>query len=111
MTVTTGADPDTDGYFMFDRDGSSIGSDISSQLHCRWDIGFRPIGTTTASALIPENYRVAIHNVAPNCNTPLASAETIRIVAGVETSLTLEFTCVAATHIAFVRAGRAAKIG
>jgi hypothetical protein len=102
-TVTTGTDPDIDGYSMFDRDRSAIGSDLSHSFTAGLDIGLRPNATTTVRALVPGSYQVAIQNVAPNCDTPIAAAETITIVAGVETSLTLEFTCGRSTQIAFVR--------
>jgi WD40 repeat protein len=106
-TTTTGADPDVDGYFMVDRDRFRIGSDHSHSFTSGLDIALPPNGTTTASALIPGSYRIAIQNVAPNCHTPIAATEPIIIIAGVETSLTLEFTCATSSQIAFVRgAGR-----
>ena len=102
-TATTGADPDVDGYFMFDRDRSRIGSDMSHSFTAGLDIRLPPNGTTTASALIPGSYQVVIQHVAPNCITPIAATEPIIIIAGVETSLTLEFTCATSSQIAFVR--------
>ena len=102
-TVTTGADPDVDGYFMFDRDRSTIGSDVSHSFTAGLDIALPANGTTTTSALIPGRYLIAIQNVAPNCSAPIAATEPITIIAGVETSLTLEFTCARSSQIAFVR--------
>lgn len=106
-TVTTGADPDTDGYVMLDRDRSIIGSDISHSFTAGLDIILPPNGTRTARALIPGHYRVDIHNVAPNCRVPDTATEPITIDAGIETEVTLRFTCVESTQLAFVRgAGR-----
>jgi len=102
-TVTTGADPDIDGYLIFERDRTTIESDISHSFTAGLDIGLPPNGTTNVRALIPGDYRIAIQNVAPNCRVPVSASEPITIVAGVETSLTLTFTCSVSTQIAFVR--------
>jgi WD40 repeat protein len=100
-TVTDGEDPDTDGYSLVELDRSTIGSDISHSFTAGLDLNLSPNGTTTTRYLIPGTYRVAIRDVAPNCQTP--ASEPITIVAGVETSLFLEFTCVRPAQIAFVR--------
>lgn len=104
-TVTTGAAPDFYGYFMTDRDRSTL--NIGHSFTAGLDLNLPPNGTTTASALIPGNYVVDIWNVAPNCNAALPGARTISIAAGVETSFKFEVTCGAPTQIAFVRGGAA----
>ena len=104
-TVTTGAAPDFDSYFMTNRDRSA--SDIGHSFTSGLDLNLPANGTTTASALVPGSYVVDIWNVAPNCNAALPGARTITIAAGVETSFKLEVTCGAPTQIAFVRGGAA----
>lgn len=103
ITVTRGSDPGTSEYRMFDRDRSIIDSDIGHNYTAGLDIGMPPNGTTLVSLLIPGTYQVAIHNVPPDCDPVVTAVPTITIVAGVETPVTLEFTCVASTQIAFVR--------
>jgi WD40 repeat protein len=101
-SVTTGPDPDSDGYVMLEGSRGGPGHDAAHSFTGGLDLPLPSNGTTTASSLIPGTYTIFIQSVAPNCSVPAAVSLPIVIVAGAETSLTLEFNCVPVTRIAFV---------
>lgn len=93
-TVTTGLEPDTDGY--------GLGMKMEGQT---WNI-IVPVpsnGTVTLPALAPGEYLLALYDMVPNCTPVIPGPQRIHIAAGKPTPLTIEITCVPHKQIAFVR--------
>jgi hypothetical protein len=96
-SITSGVEPDVDGYSLFDSyqrfDYSHSNTGLNVYLPAN--------AVTTTSAVPPGSYQLQVESVAPNCDAP--ATQNVTIVAGVETSITLNVVCSPSTQIAFVR--------
>jgi Tol biopolymer transport system component len=90
-SVTTGTDPDPDGYTVTVDGGPSATVAAS--------------GTTSISSLLPGNHVVQLTGVAANCDATSSNPQQFAIVAGDTTQVTFETACSPVTKLAFASGG------